>query len=337
MNNPPITPPTVSVSVSVSPTPVGSPTLPPQPKQTPPPTSATATPTPAIFTSPTATPTLPVNNPPITPPTVSVSVSVSPIPVGSPTPSLQPKQTPPPTSVTPTLAIDAIPTATPTLPVNNPPITPTNTPTPTPSGMSVDPAVIRLKTCEETERTVKVSGYSEPLNLMYSKETNADWLEIRPNRDDPSSFTVSIWKNETNEVRSEKVYFEDATTGERTCLDITQPGRLVMVTFDFNDGIPSYTVSRTYTVGEPYGELPDGPANMADSEFAGWYTKRDVGEQIKPDDIVSGYDKVFYAHYLTELVEVDFVFVAGKYDTADDAALMEALQNFQDTCISYAG
>ena len=110
-----------------------------------------------------------------------------------------------------------------------------------------------------------------------------------------------------------------------------------MVTFDFNDGIPSYTVSRTYTVGEPYGELPDGPANMADSEFAGWYTKRDVGEQIKPDDIVSGYDKVFYAHYLTELVEVDFVFVAGKYDTADDAALMEALQNFQDTCISYAG
>ena len=29
--------------------------------------------------------------------------------------------------------------------------------------------------------------------------------------------------------------------------------------------------------------------------------------------------------------------IAGKYDTADDAALMEALQNFQDTCISYAG
>ena len=28
--------------------------------------------------------------------------------------------------------------------------------------------------------------------------------------------------------------------------------------------------------------------------------------------------------------------IAGKYDTADDAALMEALQTFQDTCISYA-
>lgn len=68
----------------------------------------------------------------------------------------------------------------------------------------------------------------------------------------------------------------------------------VLVEFDANGGTVS-TLSKFYTAGEPYGDLPD--PLWTGHDFLGWYTAASGGTVVQESDTVTEGDKTLYAHW----------------------------------------
>ena len=259
--------------------------------------------------SPTATPTVDPDQSQTTP-------SVTPKP---PEPTSNDTPTPQPSvSVTPTSGASDSPTpSAPQVSVTESPnITQVVTPVltdavipPDPLGLEVHPSYLRLDTYEATDQYVEVTGYSNREHIRIANASELGWVKVVRLSDAPGAvYAVDVSENEGTRVRSKTVIFEDTYTGERAYLYVSQPGRTFAVTFNYNTGENSYTITRTYSVGDTYGELPGEQLNEKERSFDGWYTDPKEGKKISPEDTVDPYNTVLYAHYDAAVVEVEFVF-----------------------------